>query len=244
MPGPAGSPWRRLTPEQVAAFQRDGVVVVPGLVSSDAVQDVRAALRTFLADRGVDLADPAPTVARVGGALGGFIEVRAWPPSRYPRGPILLTGAMCGLPPGAGAAKCFHSDAQCRVRELSALYDAWVDLYAATWATAEGLYAHPFGPFDPTRLVFYYDRLCHRWPDRVFAMRAALPAAFGVAKPSAVAADSAGPKPGTRRRTWKPSVEDDTPPTGAPQKGTGRNYALRSGRGQAFAHPSCHGFFA
>ena len=132
--------------------------------------------------------------------------------------------------------QCYHSDAQCRVRELPALYDAWVDLYAATWAAAEGLYAHPFGPFDPTRLVFYYDRLCHRWPDRVFAMRAALPAAFGGAQPSAAAADSAGPTPGKRRRTWKASVEDDTPPTGPAQKGTGRDCGARSARGPACAH--------
>ena len=66
-----------------------------------------------------------------------------------------------------GFLELFHADWQCRLRELPAVHAAYADLYSRTWSTCQGVWEHPFGPFNPERLHVYYDRVACRWPDNV-----------------------------------------------------------------------------
>lgn len=61
-----------------------------------------------------------------------------------------------------GVLDLFYPDFKLKMGENPRFFSAISQLWAATWADAsrtDGLYEHPFGPFDPRRGYFYRKHL-------------------------------------------------------------------------------------
>ena len=143
---PALPPRRILTEAQIAAFIRDGYVVVPGVLSKERLAAARRGLAATLARHGVSIEDAATheglrrlsTTRGAGGVLDLF----------YDRWKLDLTLAT------------------------PAYADAYRDLFEATYGTNAGLWAHPYGAVAAEGLWAHVDRVGVRVPDAAGKKRA------------------------------------------------------------------------
>lgn len=137
---------RVLSAAQIAAFIRDGVVVVPGVLSAEQLDRARGGLGETLRKFHVDPSDLEATggnlsrLSSTGGA-GGVLDVF------YPSWKLQLT------------------------LDHQRYHDTVADLFDATYARSDagegGLWSHPFGDFDPYQLLAHVDRIGFRVPDAV-----------------------------------------------------------------------------
>lgn len=131
-----------LTPEQVASFLEDGLVVVPSVLTPGEVAEARQGLHATLAGHGVEHGD----LERTGVAL------RA----------LSTTGGA------GGVIDLYYPHWKLRVAEHEKVFRAVSQVWEATYAQGdkEG-WEHPHGAFDPRRGFAYLDRFGYRVPDRV-----------------------------------------------------------------------------
>jgi hypothetical protein len=148
-----------LTEEQVSTFLRDGVLVVPGVLTVDEVEACRAGLHAHLFEvAGVDHQDLHATA-------GGLRSLSSTHGS-------------------GGVLDVFYPAFKLQLAEHPKLFGAVSELWAASFASAvHPDFRHRYGPFNPARGYAYIDRVCFRVPDDVAHLHAADPNA-----PPAVAA--------------------------------------------------------
>ncbi|TYZ58758.1 hypothetical protein PybrP1_011552 [[Pythium] brassicae (nom. inval.)] len=135
------APPRVLSQAQIDEFMREGVLVVPNVLSPAEVAAARAGLHGELAKYGVNHDDLEHTgqhlkqLSSTGGA-GGILDL-------------------------------FYPSWRLRVAEHAGVFAAMTDLWSATYATSHPDFAHPHGPFDGKRGYMYINRVCYRVPDVV-----------------------------------------------------------------------------
>jgi hypothetical protein len=135
----------QLTAAQLDEFDRRGVLVVPSVLTRTEVRNVRAGFHTFLRRHGVDPDDLGTSASHLTalsstGGSGGVLDV-------------------------------FYEGWKLAVNEHPSVVRAVMDVWAHTYGTAtpdgDGVYSHPFGPFDPRKGYMYIDRVCFRVPEAV-----------------------------------------------------------------------------
>jgi len=131
--------------EHVEAFVRDGVVVVPGVLSAETVAQVRAAYHATLLEYGVDAKDLDGTACNV--------------------------AALSSTGGSGGVLDLFYEPWKLALVEHAGIVRVLQTLWTHTYATNGAPFEHPFGEFDPQRALAYVDRTCFRLPERVNAKR-------------------------------------------------------------------------
>lgn len=145
MLGELGFAPRFLTKDQIASFVANGVLVVPGVLSDDALANAKCGMAATLLAQGVDLGNLEATVHGLGalsstGGAGGVLDVF------YPSWKLRAT------------------------LDSPNYHHAMTDLYQATYARAgaeRDLWSHPYGDLDGSRAFAHVDRIGCRVPDAV-----------------------------------------------------------------------------
>eukprot|EP00939_MAST-03C_sp_MAST-3C-sp1_P002849 g2849.t1 len=140
---------RVLSSSQIERFRRDGIVVVPNILSDKEVAKARAEFEATLRqmcgfdkDRIKETAETIRALSSTGGA-GGVLDL-------------------------------FYAPFKLRITLANERYaNAYSDLLAATYASNDGIYAHDFGSFDPYRPLAHVDRVGYRLPDDAWEKAAA-----------------------------------------------------------------------
>ena len=133
-----------LTPAQVETFKREGVLVVPGILSPDEIAAARAGLHR--------------TLRRLG------VEPHAWddPVSQAALRSIQLTGGKGGI------VDIYYNEWAMKLRTHPRMFGAISELWEATWADpdAEPLWKAPrsLQPFNASHGFAYIDRAVYRLP--------------------------------------------------------------------------------
>ena len=138
-----------LTPEQVATFQRDGVLVVDGFLSSAQLEEVHKGLACTLRQHGVDTNDLSSTGHKLAtlsstGGSGGVLDVfyQDWQLD------IALDSQLLTWTQQLWKAMYINNE-NCKLEELS----------------PEQRYQwHPYGAWEPDKAYAYLDRICYRLP--------------------------------------------------------------------------------
>lgn len=126
-------------------FVENGIVVIPGLISAEEVENTLNNLRNFLSSAGcdeTDLNNTAGSLAKLSSTngAGGILDV-------------------------------FYEDWKLRLNEhpaiVLAVQELWRHTYGLKTEGEESYFEHPFGEFDPDKAFMYIDRICYRVPDKV-----------------------------------------------------------------------------
>lgn len=146
-----GLPWAPiLSREEVERFLRDGVLVVPGVLSAEELRAAVAGLRSTLErhagfdfDRLEETAGGLRALSSTGGS-GGVLDL-------------------------------FYAPWKLQVQTNERLFRIMAELWQATYAGGHtaGTWRHPHGPFPAGEGYVYVDRICVRVPDRVSRAHAA-----------------------------------------------------------------------
>ncbi|KAH8056178.1 sulfurtransferase [Aureococcus anophagefferens] len=133
-------PLRALTAEQVERFKVDGFLVVPNVLDASGLAAARRGLEASLARYGVDASDPA--------TFHGLRRLSS------------TNGA-------GGVLDLFYERWKLELSlETVKFADAYRDLLAATYATGDPLWSHPYGDdWDPSELWAHVDRIGCRIPE-------------------------------------------------------------------------------
>ncbi len=133
-------PLRALTAEQVERFKVDGFLVVPDVLDASGLAAARRGLEASLARYGVDASDPA--------TFRGLRRLSS------------TNGA-------GGVLDLFYERWKLELSlETVKFADAYRDLLAATYATGDPLWSHPYGDdWDPSELWAHVDRIGYRIPE-------------------------------------------------------------------------------
>ncbi|KAH8045415.1 sulfurtransferase [Aureococcus anophagefferens] len=140
-PSPADlAPPLALTAEQVERFKVDGFLVVPNVLDASGLAAARRGLEASLARYGVDASDPA--------TFDGLRRLSS------------TNGA-------GGVLDLFYERWKLELSlETVKFADAYRDLLAATYATGDPLWSHPYGDdWDPSELWAHVDRIGCRIPE-------------------------------------------------------------------------------
>ena len=132
-----------LTAAQLDEFKRRGVLVVPNALSMVEVDAVRTGFHACLRRHGVDPDDLRHSATHL---------------------TTLSSTGGCG-----GVLDVFYEGWKLAVNEHPAVVAVIMDLWTHTYARSDddGVYSHPFGPFDPRRGYMYIDRVCFRIPEAI-----------------------------------------------------------------------------
>ncbi len=133
-----------LRAEDIDRFRERGYLVVKGVVPAALLERHRRELEATLRSHGVDPDDLEGTAGRLKAFGSGF----------------------------GGFLELYHLPAMAELRALPSVYQVFVELLAATYATSRGagrdaLWPNAYGPFDPRRLYAYLNRCAYRVPTRV-----------------------------------------------------------------------------
>eukprot|EP00455_Lapot_gusevi_P038395 TRINITY_DN4303_c0_g2_i1.p1 TRINITY_DN4303_c0_g2~~TRINITY_DN4303_c0_g2_i1.p1 ORF type:complete len:359 (+),score=25.62 TRINITY_DN4303_c0_g2_i1:91-1167(+) len=126
----------QLTQEQIQTFRDTGVLVVPQVLSPSEVDEARAGFSASLAEHGVDVNNLAETAVKL-------------------KSVCYVSGGICEF---------FYQSWKMKVKENPKLVGAIAQLYEATFASDDPLFAHPYGPFNPHHVYAYCDRVNFRLP--------------------------------------------------------------------------------
>lgn len=140
-----------LSQSQIDEFIREGVIVLPALLSAQEVADARAGLHTSLLAEGVDVNDLTSKESANG---------------------LRILSSTNG---SGGVLDMFYEPFKLRIAENPRIWDALSQLWAATYArhdeaftkdacidsdaSSPRLFRHRFGHFDPRRGFAYIDRV-------------------------------------------------------------------------------------
>lgn len=137
-----------LDPELLQAFVRDGVVVIPDVLCSSEVREALEGFNRSLLEKGCDTAQLSSTAS----ALKDLSSTHG----------------------SGGILDIFYEEWKLKLNEHPAVVRAIQSLWATTFAnideSSQGVYSHPFGPFDPYQGYMYIDRVCFRVPTPVSAI--------------------------------------------------------------------------
>jgi hypothetical protein len=136
-----------VTREQIETFKRDGVVVIPNVLTAEELEDIRRDFDSAIEHRfGFD-----PTSKKT---IKETIK-------------NLTDKEVAG-----GIVHIYWSTAQLKVMQHPKVFAAITELYAQSFSAEEPEedFKHVFGDFDPKRAYLYADRACYRLPDRVYEM--------------------------------------------------------------------------
>lgn len=129
-----------LSASQIEEFKARGVLVVEGVLSDAQVDEALLGLETALLARGVCPDQPSS---------------------------MRNLAALSSTNGAGGVLDLFYDDWKMRLVEHESILQIMLDLFAHTFATCEGDFAHPYGEFDATKAYAYIDRVCYRVPDTV-----------------------------------------------------------------------------
>ncbi|GAB9463664.1 hypothetical protein Gpo141_00001114 [Globisporangium polare] len=138
---------RFLTQEQIDEFMRNGVVVIPNVLTPEEVAAARAGLHGELAKYDVDPNDLVATgdnlkkLSSTGGA-GGILDL-------------------------------FYPSWRLCVAENDKVFAAMSDLWSATYAQNHPDFRHPHGDFNGKQGFMYINRVCYRVADTISKMHGA-----------------------------------------------------------------------
>lgn len=137
-----------VTDAQIECFKKDGVVVIPDMLSKKEVERARRGLHETLASHGVDISHLDETaknlmpLSSTNGA-GGVLDIF------YPRWKLNVT------------------------LESPKYAQAYAELLAATYGTCQGVWAHPYGDFMASATpLAHVDRIGFRLPEAVIERHA------------------------------------------------------------------------
>jgi hypothetical protein len=130
----------------VETFQRDGVVVIPNIISSEEVAIARTGLHSMLLQYGCDVNDLTNTAQ----ALDKLSSTHG----------------------SGGVLDTFYFDWKLKLNENLHIFDAISSLWSATYASYDSFgddatYLHPYGAFHPDQGYMYIDRVCYRLPSHL-----------------------------------------------------------------------------
>lgn len=131
----------KLTPEQIQAFIHDGILVVPGVIDSSSIHQVRRQFHRFLSEKvGCDVerleetAKALTSLSSTGGA-GGVLDV-------------------------------FYEDWKLTLNQDPSVFEIISTLWRHTYADSRGTdFSHPYGDFDARKGLMAIDRVCFRVPE-------------------------------------------------------------------------------
>ena len=132
-----------LSEEQVQQFLRDGVLVVPGILTPEEVAATREGLHTFLRTRhGVEVED----LDRTASSLRDLSSTNG----------------------SGGVLNIYYPPWKLRLVQHEKIFRVLSELWAASYATADHPdFTHPYGAFDPSQGFAYIDRVGFRVPSTV-----------------------------------------------------------------------------
>lgn len=140
--------FKLLTDEHIEIFKRDGVVVIPNVISPEMVATVQRSLHAHLAEFGVDHGDLASTghnlrhLSSTGGA-GGILDI-------------------------------FYAPWRMKLAENERIFHAVRQLWASTYCCSDCTdFQHPYGDLNWRNGYMYLNRVCYRVPDRISKQHAA-----------------------------------------------------------------------
>ena len=128
-----------LTDELVLEFMEKGVVVIPGVLNKEEIEEARSGLHRFLGENGVNVEDLKGTANELSnlsstGGAGGILDI-------------------------------FYQDWKLKVNEHPNVVSSIVTLLEHTYAKCAPHFVHPYGPFIPEHVLMYIDRVCFRVPE-------------------------------------------------------------------------------
>lgn len=133
-----------LSPEQLATFERDGVLVVPGVLTPEEVAEARRGLHGELRSYGVDPENLDETAHHLR--------------------PLSSTNGS------GGVLNVYYPPFKLLLNEHPKLWSVVTQLWERTYAKRDPPhphFKHGYGPFDPNRGYIYMDRVGFRVPDAV-----------------------------------------------------------------------------
>lgn len=135
-------PLLYLTEEQIEEFCTNGVLVVPGVLSPEELENAQSGLHECLLKYGCnvdDLKDTAANLKKLSstGGAGGILDL-------------------------------FYEDFKLRLNESEKVFSVVSDIWSRTYSKGNRPnFTHPFGTFDPRKAYMYIDRVCYRVADEV-----------------------------------------------------------------------------
>eukprot|EP00475_Leptophrys_vorax_P007860 TRINITY_DN1499_c0_g1_i1.p1 TRINITY_DN1499_c0_g1~~TRINITY_DN1499_c0_g1_i1.p1 ORF type:complete len:324 (+),score=81.38 TRINITY_DN1499_c0_g1_i1:124-1095(+) len=134
---------RVLSPEQVKSFKKDGVVVIPNLLSRDELDEIHRDFdASFEENFGFD-----------------------------PRSVHSTIDNLTSKEASAAIMHLYWSKAQLKAMQHPRIVDAVTDLLSQTYGAAdEGDFPHPYGEFDARSVFWYADRVNYRLPDEMYSL--------------------------------------------------------------------------
>jgi hypothetical protein len=132
-----------VTPDVVATFLRDGVVVIPQVLTSERIHHTRQEFHnTLRALYGVDYDNLPDTCQRI--------------------------KALSSTNGAGGILDLFYFDWKLKLNEDELIVAIMRSLWAATYASGDVKhFEHPFGAFNPNEAYMYIDRCCFRLPEEL-----------------------------------------------------------------------------
>eukprot|EP00475_Leptophrys_vorax_P007861 TRINITY_DN1499_c0_g2_i1.p1 TRINITY_DN1499_c0_g2~~TRINITY_DN1499_c0_g2_i1.p1 ORF type:complete len:351 (+),score=84.06 TRINITY_DN1499_c0_g2_i1:632-1684(+) len=135
-----------VTREQLETFKRDGVVVIPNVLTPEELEEIRADFDATIQQRfGFDPTSKASIKATIDNLTDKEVK--------------------------GGIVHVYWAQAQLKVMQHPKIVAAITDLYAKTFsAQEEEVFEHSHGDFNPHRAYWYADRACYRLPDMLYDM--------------------------------------------------------------------------
>ena len=130
-----------LNDSQIQEFHKSGVLVIPSILTNEEIDKCRNGYHNYLFQNGCDVTKLSET-------------------SRS----LSMLSSTNG---SGGVLDIFYEDWKLYVNEHPSVVAVLSDLWYNTYATCDGIYEHPYGPFDSRKGYMYIDRVCYRLPDKI-----------------------------------------------------------------------------
>lgn len=131
-----------LNDSQIDEFHKSGVLVIPSVLTGEEIDNCRNGFHDYLLKNGCNIRNLEDTSKS-----------------------LSLLSSTNG---SGGVLDVFYEDWKLCINEHPNVVSVLSDLWENTYAKCEdGIYHHPYGPFDSKKGYMYIDRVCFRLPDKI-----------------------------------------------------------------------------